>query len=374
MTSTALKMSLLTRNSREGVSAVALTGSHAFGHSSPQMTPTVDFLVVSTGSQAPGGIRPDRGCRFNVSTMSVVSYCMRMLALAGLLLSVPGSSFGQAAGTDTGPTFEVASIKLSSLNDVAASARMRPRFQGGPGTSDPGRLRLAPTGLRTLIEWAWNVQDFALVTPSGVDDTIYSIDAVVPPNTSRQDCYRMLQHLLIERLKLEVHHEARMGTIYELVVANGGPKLRDAEPPPGGEPVALEPTMRPNPSLPTVTGKDGRPQLPPGRPGAARITMVGAGFRFLGRMQTGEDIASTLENHIGHPVIDKTGLKGVYDYTFDVAADGPVQINSQAAPAETDIGDILGAVVRQLGLKLERKKGPVDVLVVDRFSKTPTEN
>src|ERR1017187_342566 len=173
----------------------------------------------SLGAHTPGGIRPDRGCRFNVSTMCVVSYCMRMriLVLAGLLLSLPGSSFGQATGTDAGPTFEAASIKLSSLNDVAASARMRPRIQGGPGTSDPGRLRLAPTGLRTLIEWAWNVKDFALVTPSGVNDVIYSIDAVVPPNTSRQDCYRMLQHLLIERLKLEVHHEARMGTIYELV-------------------------------------------------------------------------------------------------------------------------------------------------------------
>ncbi|MGD0868315.1 MAG: TIGR03435 family protein [Bryobacteraceae bacterium] len=297
-----------------------------------------------------------------------------ILALVGLLLSVPGSSFGQATGEDAGPTFEVASIRLNSISDFLASGSMRPRFRGGPGTSDPGRLRVAPTGLRTLIEWAWNVQDFALATPRGVEDVIYSIDAVVPPNTSRQDCYRMLQHLLIERLKLEVHHEARMGTIYELVVAKDGSKLRDAEPPPAGEPAGLEPTMRPNLSLSTVRGKDGRPQLPPGRPGAIRITMVGSGFRFLGRMQTGADIASTLENHIGHPVIDKTGLKGVYDYTFDVAADGPVQINSPAAPAETDIGDILGAVVRQLGLKLERKKGPVDVLVVDRFSKTPTEN
>ena len=297
-----------------------------------------------------------------------------ILVLAGLLLSVSASSFGQATGADDSPTFEVASIKLSSLNDVAASARTRPRFQGGPGTSDPGRLRLAPTGLRTLIEWAWNVQDFALVTPGGVNNAIYSIDAVVPPNTSRQDCYRMLQHLLIERLKLEVHHEARMGTIYELVVARDGSKLRDAEPPPAGEPVSLEPSMRPNLSPSTVRDKDGHPQLPPGRPGATRITMVGAGFRFLGRMQTSADIASTLESHIGHPVIDKTGLKGVYDYTLDVAADGPVQINSQAGPTETGIGDILGALVRQLGLKLEPKKGPVDVLVVDRFSKTPLEN
>jgi uncharacterized protein (TIGR03435 family) len=313
---------------------------------------------------------------FNVSTICAVSNCVgiRILSLVGLLLSVPGWSFGQGTGEDAGPTFEAASIKLSSLNDVAASARMRPRFQGGLGTSDPGRLRLAPTSLRTLIEWAWNVQGFALVTPRGVDDVIYSIDAVVPPNTSRQDCYRMLQHLLIERLKLEVRHEARMGTVYELVVAKGGPKLQDAEPPPGGEPVGLEPTMRPNLSLSAALGKDGRLQLPPGRPGAIRIGVLSGGFRFLGRMQTGADIASMLENHIGHPVIDKTGLKGVYDYTFDVAADGPVQINGPAAPAETDIGDVLGAVVRQLGLKLEGKKGPVDVLVVDRFNKMPSEN
>ena len=330
----------------------------------------------SPGARNPGGTHPGRVFTLNVSTMRVVSYCvcMRLLAPVGLLLSFPGSFFAQATGEDAGPTFEVASIKLSSLKDVTASAGMRPRFQGGPGTSDPGRLRLAPTSLRTLIEWAWNVNDFALVIPSSVNDLIYSIDAVVPPNASRQDCYRMLQHLLIERLKLEVHHEARMGTIYELVVAKDGSKLRDAEPPPAGEPVALEPSMRPNLSVSTVRDKDGHPQLPPGRPGATRIYMLGGGFRFLGRMQTSADIASTLESHIGRPVIDKTGLKGVYDYTFDVAADSTVQINTQAAPAETDLGDIFGAVVRKLGLKLERKKGPVDVLVVDRFSKTPTPN
>jgi len=299
---------------------------------------------------------------------------IRILTLAGLLLLLPGSSFAQAAADYTGPTFEVASIKLCSLKDVMASAGMRPRFQGGPGTSDPGRLRLAPTSLSILIEWAWSVNDFVLVIPSSVNNLIYSIDAVVPPNASRQDCYRMLQHLLIERLKLEVHHEARVGTIYELVVAKDGSKLRDAEPPPAGEPVALEPSMRPNLSLSTVRDKDGHLQLPPGRPGAAGITMIGAGFRFLGRMQTSADIASTLESHIGHPVIDKTGLKGVYDYTLDVAMDAPVQINGPPANAERDLGDIFGAVVRQLGLKLAGKKGPVDVLVVDRFTKTPSED
>jgi uncharacterized protein (TIGR03435 family) len=290
-------------------------------------------------------------------------------AVAGMLLWVSVPCFGQVT---PGPAFEVASIKLNTLSDFMASASARPRFRGGPGTSEPGRLRIAPTGLRTLIEWAWNVKNFALVGPSSLDETLYSIDAIVPPDTTRADCYRMLQRLLIERLQLEVHHEARPGTVYELVVAKGGPKLPDAEPVPAGESVALEATMRPNLTGSTVRGKDGRPELPPGHPRAIRMIALGSGYRFLGRMQTAADIAGTLEEHIGRPVIDKTGLKGVYDYTFDVAADG-VAING-AAGSETDGIGAIFAAVGQLGLRLEPKKGPVDMLVVDRFQKIPSED
>ena len=211
-------------------------------------------------------------------------------------------------------------------------------------------------------------------------DSKYDITAKIPPDTSNEDFKLMLQHLLAERIGLVVHHEAQEQTVYELGIAKGGLKMRQAEPAPANEPPS-DPTASADGKPPTihlVTDKDGNQQLPPGHP-MSIVTGVGGVIRRMARMEEMPQVVRMLEQRAGHPVIDKTGLTGQYDFVLEFAPDTPAARPmdlSAAAPAEasTPAPFFFDAVVQQLGLKLEPKKASVDVLIVDSFNKVPTEN
>jgi uncharacterized protein (TIGR03435 family) len=94
-----------------------------------------------------------------------------------------------------------------------------------------------------------------------------------------------------------------------------------------------------------------------------------------------KDLADMLGNQLGTPVVDKTGLAGNYDFTLEFALDpgrgGGALIGPGAglsSNSNLDAPSIFGAVQEQLGLKLEQKKGPLDVLVIDQAEKVPIEN
>jgi uncharacterized protein (TIGR03435 family) len=120
-----------------------------------------------------------------------------------------------------------------------------------------------------------------------------------------------------------------------------------------------------------VKDKDGNSQLPAGRK-AAVIAPMGLGVtQQMARMQQIDDIVRFLSRQAKRPVIDKTGLTGSYDYTLRFLRDGftPPASTDASLPAPT----LVEAVTEQLGLKLESKKGAVDILVVDSFNKVPKE-
>jgi uncharacterized protein (TIGR03435 family) len=89
-------------------------------------------------------------------------------------------------------------------------------------------------------------------------------------------------------------------------------------------------------------------------------------------MQTIGSLLSFLQYQIGRPVVDKTGLTGVYD--FNLRYEGGSAALPSADAASDPEPTLFEAFEKQLGLKLEAKKGPVEVLVVDRVNRTPTEN
>jgi uncharacterized protein (TIGR03435 family) len=93
-----------------------------------------------------------------------------------------------------------------------------------------------------------------------------------------------------------------------------------------------------------------------------------------------EKLVTTLSNQLNQPVVDATGLKGKYDFVLSWSR----QNLSPASPTPSPDGvavspeasgpTLIGAVQQQLGLKLESKKGPVEILVIDHYEKVPTEN
>jgi uncharacterized protein (TIGR03435 family) len=185
---------------------------------------------------------------------------------------------------------------------------------------------------------------------------MFNLSVTIPEGTTKAQYYVMLQNLLIERFRLAVHHESREMPVYELVVAKGGPKLKES----GDAPAEVAPLTPAPPKL----DKDGYPILN----GRGTSMMNGKARMFYPGWTTAQ-IAGLLSNHVGHPVTDATGLKWKYEFALTWATDnGSQQPSDDAGPT------IFNALQEQLGLKLEPKKGQVDFLVVDHLEKMPTEN
>jgi uncharacterized protein (TIGR03435 family) len=276
-----------------------------------------------------------------------------MISALGRLLLISFLSGAALAQT----TFEVASIQRSSPGEPIAE-------RGGPGTSDPMQFTYTGVPLAHLIVRAYDVQRFRIVGLPEIATPFFDIRAKVPPGTTRPQFQVMLQSLLGERFGLRVHHEDREVPGYELVIAKNGPKLRAPEksstPVPEG---TLELVENRNLRM----GKDGSPQLVPGHKGLVSTKFAG-GNRITARMQSIADIVGMCQTWAGRPVVDKTGLKGIYDFDLDF------NLGSTGGRDDSTLQPFEFALALQLGLKLQPKKLPFDVIVIDHIEKTPTEN
>jgi uncharacterized protein (TIGR03435 family) len=277
---------------------------------------------------------------------------------------------------------------------------------GGPGTKDPGRIRYPFVSLRDLLVRAYDVKAYQITGPAWLDTERYEVNATMPPDTTMEQFRTMLQNLLAERFKLTMHRETKELPMYSLVVAKNGPKMKESgEAPPVKEGDADAPPP-PLPSQPKI-GPDGFPMLPapPGGRGGMFMMMMPGRARLSGEHQSIQDLASRLTSQLGRPVTDATGLKGKYDITLTFSTEGMNGPMGPMGPGPTMVAvappgggpagaggagaggaagvivpegetppDIFAAVQQQLGLKLESKKGPVEMIVVDHVEKTPTEN
>jgi uncharacterized protein (TIGR03435 family) len=151
----------------------------------------------------------------------------------------------------------------------------------------------------------------------------------------------MLQNLMKERFKLAFHRETKEISAYALVEAKGGHKLKVSE------------------------AADGRGVLPVNKEGKMALT---------GQSATLDQLTMFLAGPLRAPVIDQTGLKGRYDFEFDLTSFG-LQGPPPAGEAPPDPVSVLQAALpKQLGLKLEARKMPIEMLVIDHIEKAPTEN
>jgi uncharacterized protein (TIGR03435 family) len=157
-----------------------------------------------------------------------------------------------------------------------------------------------------LLTRAYGVKMYQISGPDWIDSERYDIVAKVPPDTTREQFNIMLQNLLNERFKLTLHREKKEQPVYALVVGKNGPKLKEsARELPKAEDARDTPLA---PVGPPKIGKDGLPELPPGR-GPMTIRMPGR-VRMGGAAVTIAQFATTLENQVGRPVVDETGLTG----------------------------------------------------------------
>lgn len=280
----------------------------------------------------------------------------------GLMNAPAGRAQSQA---EAGPaeTFEVASIK--------------PDKSGGRGArmmNSPGRFRATNITLKMLIRMAYGVQDFQITGgPGWMNSDAYDVeakepagaDAVSPMNMDesrrRADEERrkkMVRALLADRFQLKLHRETKELPVYALVVAKNGPKLKESDLPADAK--------------------------GPGPGGKFRGMMMGPG-QVTGNGVTLEFLATALSGTLGRPVVDQTGLKGAYDLKLEWTPDegqrrmmmvmkgGPGAGPGEAPPPDASGPSVFTAIQEQLGLKLESKKGPVEILVIEH-AEQPSEN
>ena len=260
--------------------------------------------------------------------------------------------FSQTATGDL--AFEVASVKPSS------SASGRFTLNGGPGTSDPGRIGYTNITLRRILPIAYEVRDYQISGPDWLDVLRFDIAAKLPDGTTKEQFQSMLRNLLALRFGMIVHRESKELPIFALLVAKNGPKLK-AVVAATGEPAEEQlATIRP------AEGNDGFPRLSLPAPGLVIETRNGRA-RVTAREVPLTKFADLLSGQLGRPVVDMTDLNGNYSFVLYFAPEGP---NASDGP---DPG-IFSAVQEQLGLRLEARKAPVDLVVIDHAEKVPTGN
>jgi uncharacterized protein (TIGR03435 family) len=209
--------------------------------------------------------------------------------------------------------------------------------------------------------------------------TRFDISAKIPEGTGREQVPEMLQALLAERLGLKFHRDTKEFPVYALVMGKGTLKIKESAPDPDGGGGDASKT----PIDVTATGE---------RSGATISLGPGSYFtfndgRFEGRKLTMVSFADLLARFMDRPVVDMTELKGHYDFQFNVTPEdfrsmmiraaiaGGVSLPPEARRLLADASDeSLHAGIQGLGLKLDARKAPLEVLVVDHAEKTPSEN
>ena len=303
----------------------------------------------------------------------------RTLFCAFLSVGAPVVSLGQP--TEGKPAFEVASVKPAApITGVGATMF---RMRGGPGTDDTGQISYSNISMQQLLILAYGLhKQYRLAGPNWLENEKYDIVAKLPAGATKEQVNVMLQNLLVDRFGLATHHETRDLPGYEMVVARNGPKIKESPESPAV--AAATPAAGGPPSMAISKDKDGLLEFPPGTTALAQLP-AGVGItRYSARNQPLSAWTAFLENPLGRPVMDRTGLTGKYDFNLTYTGDQRTMANvitngppatPSAADAPNDAGpDLFTAMQEQLGLKLESKKIPIDVLVIDRLEKTATAN
>ncbi len=219
---------------------------------------------------------------------------------------------------------------------------------------------------------AYSMKRFQIAGPSWLETQKFEITAKIPEGATKEQVKVMLQNLLAERFQVALHRESKELPIFALLVGKTGPKMKESADEPADTSDTL-PTGPPGAPIATRVkmSPDGCPDFPGLHMGSRMIFMNGRAC-LTTVQQTMPGLADMLSERFDRPVVDMTGLPGRYDFKlhFDPAG----VIGMTADTGDNPLPDVFSAVQEQLGLKLESRKGMIDLLVIDRAEKNPTEN
>jgi uncharacterized protein (TIGR03435 family) len=284
-----------------------------------------------------------------------------------ITMAAAAAAFAQAAR----PEFEVASIRPAE-----------PYTQGQVTVGihiDGAQVNIRDFPLKDYIRVAYRLKDYQVSGPDWLAAAHFDVSAKIPDGAGREKVPDMLAALLQERFKLKTHQESKEFPVYALIPGKGGVKLKESAPLEGAAATAA---TAPNVNV-TASGSARGVTIDLGQGSYFAFADNKLEARRLGM----ERFADTLSRFTDHPVVDRTGLSGLYDITLNFtpedylamlirsALNAGVALPPQALRAlELSSGDSLASALQTVGLKLDARKAPLPLLVIDHIEKTPSAN
>jgi uncharacterized protein (TIGR03435 family) len=287
--------------------------------------------------------------------------------IRSVVLCVAGSALLLAQTAPPRAEFEVASIKPSAAGPAVGTGQVHVGVQ-----IDGAQVHCTYLSVRDYIRIAYQVREYQISGPEWLAAERFDIHAKLPEG-GRGQFREMLQNLLADRFQVKMHRDSKEFSVYGIVVGKGGLKLKESP---------LDPETEAGVN---VTAE-----------GGARGTTInfgrGAYFsladnKFEARKLTMAQLADSLGRFIERPVVDMTDLKGTYDLTLEftpeeyrtllirTALSAGVNLPPEVMRLLEGASDeSLFKGLQSLGLKLESRKAPLEVLVIDSASKTPIAN
>jgi uncharacterized protein (TIGR03435 family) len=290
---------------------------------------------------------------------------MRIVRSAIAALAVSVAAFSQTPPRE----FEVASIRPSA----PFSGRVNLHLQ-----IDGSQVHGTWFSLKDYVTMAYRLKEYQVLGPPWIGSERFDLAAKLPSGASREQIPEMLQTLLADRFKVKLHHETREFPVYALVVSKGGLKIKESA-------AAADDDADPAKSAINVNVSGGRD--------GTTVNMGHGSYFSIGNNRIEAHklgmaaFADTLARFVDRPIVDMTELKGNYDFSVEFTPEdframmirGAVTAGVTLPPEalrllEGGPGDSMFGAVERLGLKLERRKAPLPVVVLDEVSKTPSEN
>ncbi len=267
------------------------------------------------------------------------------------------------------PEFEVATIRPSAQSPeagVTAGVRI-----------DGAQFRSAFLTLKDYLGLAYQVKLYQISGPDWISSDRFDISATLPPGTATQ-IPEMMRHLLEDRFQIKMHREKKDFPVYVMEIAKGGLKMQATGPDP-------DPANGDARTPVTITGSGNAQGVSVNLGRGASYTF--GNNKFEGKRLTTTMIAATLERFVDRPIVDMTDLKEAYDITLDVTQEdyramlihAAVAAGVSLPPEALRLLDgastpSLFEAVQRVGLKLDARKAPLDMIVIDDARKTPTDN
>lgn len=272
-----------------------------------------------------------------------------------------------AAALGQTPQFEVASIKASGPGAADYSVSLGVHIDGA-------QVSCNYYALVDYVRLAYDLKNYQVIAPEWMASSRFDVKARIPEGKASQ-VREMFQSLLEERFHLKAHREQREFPVYALVADKSGTRLKESPADEGSEPAKGA----------NVTAEGG--------PQGVNVSLGNGSFfsfadnKVEGKKLTMAYFAQMMSRFNDRPVVDMTGLTGKYDFEMKLsdedynamrirsAISAGIQLPPQAMKLlEYASGDSIANGLKALGLKMEPRKTPLTVLVVDSADKTPTGN